>query len=138
MTSDRYAWALETAQAIRDGELARIDRITLAEELEQLSRADRRELKNLTKRIIEHLIKVRYYGGINTAHWQSEVWEFQDELEGLLEESPSLKAQLTEALIRTSYERGLRRLRSKYGEKRFAGAPNLCPFTAEDVLTSEG
>ena len=138
MTSDRYAWALETAEAVRAGELARIDRTTLAEELEQLSRADRRELKNLTKRIIEHLIKVRYYGGINTAHWRGEIGEFQFELEGLLEESPSLKGQLTEDLIQTTYERMLKTVKAKYGEKRFAGAPNLCPFAAADILTGEG
>lgn len=49
MTTDRYAWALETAEAVRAGDLDRIDRTTLAEELEQMSRADRRELLKSVK-----------------------------------------------------------------------------------------
>jgi Domain of unknown function DUF29 len=135
MATDRYAWAIETARAVRAGDFAHIDTETLAEELDQMGRSDKRELKNLVRRIIEHLIKLRYIGGpLDAPHWHAEIMGFEQEIEDLLEESPSLRGQLTPDLLQKSYRKALDRLIAEYGEERFQNAPDRSPFSLHEVL----
>ncbi|MFT0727545.1 DUF29 family protein, partial [Synechococcus sp. F70.1] len=43
---DFYAWTQEQAALLRSGQLERLDRVHLAEEIEALGRQERRELVN--------------------------------------------------------------------------------------------
>jgi hypothetical protein len=138
MKTDRYAWTGETARAVRAGDFAHVDRDLLAEELEQMGRSERRELKALAQRIIEHVIKVEHLGGLDggryTRHWRAEIVGFQQQLADLIEESPSLKAELTRKLLDATYQKALERLRLEYGDEPFRTAPPRCPFDLDAFL----
>jgi Domain of unknown function DUF29 len=95
---DRYQWALETAAAIRAGNLADVDLESVAEELELVGRADAHELRSRLEQILEHLLTLRLTEGqvrkYNEASWTSSIERQRSEIRSLLESSPSLERQI--------------------------------------------
>lgn len=133
-TEDRYGFALEAAGALRRGELAGADLIAVAEELEEMARADARELRSRIVQIMEHMLKLRVTTGVlreyNDRGWQLSVLTQRQEIETLLDESPSLRQQLTPELLAHCYNMARQRVELAYGLK----APQVCPWTAEQIL----
>src|SRR5580658_85166 len=94
---DRYAWAIETARRLRAGDP--VDRIAVAEEIEQVGRSDARELDSRVTQILEHLLKLRLMRGaildLNSRGWHASIARQRGEIMSLLDESPSLKRRIT-------------------------------------------
>jgi hypothetical protein len=57
---DFYAWTQEQAALLRSGQLERLDRVHLAEEIEALGRQERRELVNRLGILLGHLLKWQF------------------------------------------------------------------------------
>jgi hypothetical protein len=101
--SDFYAWTQAQGRAIRavgSGGNAPVDWGNVAEEIETLGRAERRELTSRIGTIIEHLLKL----SVSPAEaprrgWAATVLRTRPEIEDLLDESPSLRPELP-ALVR--------------------------------------
>jgi hypothetical protein len=96
---DFVAWTQQQAEALRtagrDGSNQHLDWENLAEEVEDLGRSVRHELRSQLTRIQRHLIKlghspVRY----PRRGWRESVREARAEIENLLNENPSLKNEL--------------------------------------------
>ena len=132
---DHYAWALTTAQALREGDLAVVDFSEVADELEQMGRADTFELASRITQILELLLKVEYSAGVlrdyNERGWRAAISRQQGELEILLQYSPSLKGKIDSQLIADGYRRAARTVRTEYPELRL---PPECPFPVSKVL----
>jgi hypothetical protein len=106
---DFYAWGYEQAKAIRAEQAVFLAsgtndlRESLSEfdweEIEALSRKDRRELGNRIETTIEHLLKLECSpaDGPRTV-WRDTVRRSRTEIRNLLKESPSLHAALTELI----------------------------------------
>ena len=100
---DFFAWTLAQAEALRRAarEAANLplDWENLAAEIESAGKRDRREVEMLLQRLVEHLLK---YAASPTAEphkkWRKEIREFRRELERLLRDSPSLRAQISRML----------------------------------------
>jgi hypothetical protein len=104
--TDFYAWTLEQSKLLRDGELKKIDITNLVEEIESLGRQQRQELRNRLGVLIGHLLKWDYQPEKRSKSWRVTIREQRREILYLLQENPSLKPYLSEAMI-YAYESGL-------------------------------
>jgi hypothetical protein len=98
---DFVRWTEEQAAALRQakGSNLPLDWENLAEEIESLGRSDRRELRSQITRILRHLLKLEASPAAEPRDgWQSTIREARSEIEGVLEDSPSLGRE-AEAMI---------------------------------------
>ena len=94
---DFYAWTQEQAAMLRAGLGAGLDFENIAEELEGMGRAEKRQLSNRLTLIIMHLLKMSlqsdklpYYGN----SWRATLREQRRRVDSLLKDNPSLKPVL--------------------------------------------
>ena len=95
---DFVAWAAETAQLLLERRFDEIDIDSLAAEVEAMAGSDRRELRSRVVVILVHLLKWKYQPEKRSGSWESTVETQRRELRYLLEQSPSLKRAVTEAV----------------------------------------
>jgi len=97
--TDYNLWILETVKQLENKEFDAVDWEKLLEELSDLSRREKRKLKNLLRRLFEHLLKLHYWQAEvedNRGHWEAEIANFRKQIKDQLEDSPSLKPYLDE------------------------------------------
>jgi DNA repair ATPase RecN len=97
--TDYDLWVMETVKQLENKEFDAIDLVNLIEEVLDLSRRDRKKLKNLLRNLIEHLLKLKYWEAErsnNLGHWQGEITNFRKQIRDELDDSPSLKPYLQE------------------------------------------
>jgi hypothetical protein len=146
---DFVRWTEEQSAALRrakslslaatGGSNQPLDWDNLAEEIESLGKSDRRELRSQITRILRHLLKLEASpAAAPRAGWRAMINEGRTEIEGLLEDSPSLKRE-TEGLIKKQ-SRAAARLAAddlrQHGETARAIAALLerSEYTPEQVL----
>ncbi|AFL73157.1 DUF29 domain-containing protein [Thiocystis violascens] len=132
---DFYAWALESANRLRAGNLAGLDLQRIAEEIEGMGRAEKHALASHLKILILHLLKWRYQPTLRSLSWQLSIANARDEIAELLEDSPSLTGKLPEILAR-------RYPAARQGAILETGLPAAtfptgCPLTVEQLLDPE-
>jgi hypothetical protein len=103
---DFYAWTQEQAALLRSGQLERLDRVHLAEEIEALGRQERRELVNRLGILLGHLLKWQFQPHLRGKSWRATLSEQRRQIQRLLKESPSLKPELAAALAE-AYQDGI-------------------------------
>jgi hypothetical protein len=130
--TDYYAWTLRQAELLRGGNLAAADLQHLAEEIEDMGRNLKRELESRLKVLLAHLLKWQYQPGYRGNSWRYSIEEQRNELSDHLQDNPSLRAKLPEALAR-GYRNALMLAARETGltKDRF---PPGCPWTLEQVL----
>jgi hypothetical protein len=95
--TDYHLWVLETVKQLQNGDFEAIDWENLIDEVSDLSRREKRKLKSLLKKLIEHLLKLKYWESEkkrNQAHWIAEITNFRQLIRDELENSPSLQSYL--------------------------------------------
>ncbi|MGH7110358.1 MAG: DUF29 domain-containing protein [Stellaceae bacterium] len=102
-SEDFVRWTEEQAALLRRAKTASmnlpLDWDNLAEEIDSLGRSDRRELRSQITRILHHLLKLGASPTVEPrAGWRNTILEARDEIEALLEDSPSLRREV-EAMI---------------------------------------
>ena len=95
---DFYAWTQETAALIAAGKWHEIDQTLLADEVAGLGREDKREMARRVQRLLKELLLWWALPGERKGNWASAIMEERDRLEDIIKDSPSLTAQLGEAL----------------------------------------
>jgi uncharacterized protein DUF29 len=96
---DFVAWTEQQAEALRaaarGGTNQPLDWENLAEEVEDLGRALRHELRNRLTVILRHLIKLEHSPAADPRRgWRASIREARSEVESLLSENPSLQRDL--------------------------------------------
>jgi hypothetical protein len=100
---DFVRWTEEQAAALRRAKSSNLplDWENLAEEIESLGRSDRRQLRSQITRVLRHLLKLEVSPATEPrAGWRGTIDEARDEIEGLLEDSPSLRREVDGMLKR--------------------------------------
>ena len=102
--TEEQAAALRRAQSLplagRRGSNLKLDWQHLAEEIESLGKSDRRELRSQITRVLRHLLKLEVSPAAEPrAGWRATIDEARMEIEGLLDDSPSLRRE-TDGLIK--------------------------------------
>src|SRR5271165_2738662 len=101
---DFYAWTAEQAGLLRAGDVSGADIAHIAEELESMGRSEKRELVSRLTVLLQHLLKWQFQPGRHSTSWRLSIENTRLQLEDHLNDNPSLKSQLVEAM-RSAYSR---------------------------------
>jgi hypothetical protein len=134
--TDFTAWAEQTARLLREGRFADIDMPALIEEIDGLSRSDRKAIYNQLKRLLFHLLKMAYFSEHHYkragAGWKRTVVSARNEIEEAITDSPTLAhypaTRLAEAYAKVKMEASV-----------LPGfpddvVPESCPWLIEEIL----
>jgi hypothetical protein len=100
--ADYAGWAEDTAQAIREGRWSEIDQSSLADEVSDLAKKERRAIRSRFEVLFLHLLKQRHQPARASRSWQATILLQRIRLTDLLEENPSLAtpAELSDAMTK--------------------------------------
>lgn len=132
---DFYAWTVHNAELIRHRKFSQMDIEHVAEEIESMGRSDKRELVNRLAVLMAHLLKWKFQPKKRGVSWEITIRNQRIEIMDLLEESPSLKHELSQKINR-AYEKAIliAMEETKLSEKTF---PKKCLFTLTQCLDAK-
>ncbi len=132
-TEDYAGWVEDTARAIEDGRFDQIDRTALADEVRDLGKSEKRELRSALSLLLMHLLKKKYQPEKESRSWQATIRVQRQHIGEFLDESPSLRQDMPKLLARA------------YDDARIDAAnergldidtfPETCEWTLGEVLT---
>ncbi len=123
--TDYALWLDRTLEYLKKKEIDYLDWENLAEEINALSRSERHQLNSRLTNLLEHLIKRKYiklpdcYRG-----WVNTITREQQELEFLLDESPSLLNVFNQRFV-VCWKNARKRILREYDD---VDVPLECPF----------
>lgn len=129
---DYVAWAAETAQLLLERRFDEIDIDSLAEEVDAIAGTDRRELRSRVTVVLLHLLKWKYQPEKRSGSWESTLDTQRTELGYLLQQSPSLKREVAEA-VKIAYPNAVGGAAKGTG-LRVTTFPSDCPFSPQQIL----
>ncbi|MFE1748269.1 DUF29 domain-containing protein [Coleofasciculus sp. H7-2] len=130
--TDFYSWTQEQAEILRHQQWSKLDLPNLIEEIESLGKQQRAELRNRLKVLIGHLLKWEYQPEQRCRSWLMTIRVQRRDTQELLEENPSLKPYLEEALQKI-YESG-RDLAVGETNLPLKTFPESCPYTLDEIF----
>jgi Domain of unknown function DUF29 len=132
---DFYAWTQAQADAIRAKDLARLDIVHLAEEIESLGIADEHAITRQLQRLLQHLLKWQYQPTHRTRSWRRSIDQARDAIADRITRSPSLQGFPAQCLV-LAYRRARRDARTDTGFP-LATFPEACPWSVDQVLDED-
>ncbi len=117
--SDYLLWVQETIAKLKARDFDRVDFENLIEEIEDLGRSQKREIRSRLKMLLEHLLKrlyidmPRYFNG-----WEKTIREQRSEIKVELADSPSLR-RFWDELFDVAWVLALEKVRDHYQSKGF-------------------
>ncbi|OCR01518.1 hypothetical protein BCD67_18675 [Oscillatoriales cyanobacterium USR001] len=132
---DYYLWIVTTTNLLRDRRWEEIDFEHLIEEIKDMGKDKQRELKSRLVVLLMHILKYQYQIEKRSSSWISTILEQSDQIEYLLEDSPSLKPYYLE-IFKQCYSKAIRNAsaETKLSVNTF---PNESPFSPEDVINPD-
>ena len=113
---DLNLWRQEIINAIQNQQLENMDWDNLIDEINDMTASERRVLRSYTKRLIEHILKLKYWNSekeYNQRGWEKEVVNFREEIKSILEESPSLNNYLEQNYL-DWYEKSVKAMKREF------------------------
>lgn len=132
--TDFYGWTIAQSALLQQGKWSDLDVMNLVEEIKSLGKQQKQELRNRLGILLGHLLKWDYQPALRGKSWRSTIREQRREVERLLQENPSLKPYLSEAVV-DGYESGLD-LVVRETPLDFPELPPECPYTIAQILDS--
>jgi len=129
---DFFAWANEQPRLLRAGQLSEADIEHIAEEIESMGRAEKRELVSRLTELLLDLLKWQYQPNRRGASWEVSIANSRDQLDVHLADNPSLKSRLPEALTE-AYRYASREAVSETGLSR-TSLPATNPWAFEQIM----
>lgn len=129
---DFYAWTQRQIELLQTQQWQKVDIQNLIEEIESLGKRERQELRNRLGVLLGHLLKWRYQPEARSKSWFYTIKEQRQEIARHLQENPSLKPYLSEA-IEIGYEKGLN-LVGKETPLDPKHLPQICPFSEAEIF----
>ncbi len=118
--SDYLLWVQETIAKLKARDFDHVDFENLIEEIEDLGRSEKREIKSRLKTLLEHLLKRIYIDMPDCFNgWENTIEEQREEIIEELMDSPSLK-RFWDELFDMSWQGALRKVRKEYQPKGFS------------------
>ncbi|MEH2004660.1 DUF29 domain-containing protein [Nostoc sp.] len=130
--TDFYAWTQEQVTLLRNEQWSQIDLQNLIEEIQSLGKQQRQELRNRLSVLIGHLLKWQYQSGRRSRSWLATLRIQRLDIAELLEDNPSLKPYLEEAL-RKAYLKGVELAvgETDLSKRTF---PVECPYSLSEIV----
>jgi len=136
--TDYNLWVLEMVEKLKKQEFSGLDLANLIEEVEDLSRRDKRKIESLLMKLIEHLLILQYWKTEkerNRGHWEREIFNYRKQINRLLVDSPSLNNYLGDEL-KSCYLDG-RKMASKHSQLPLSTFPEHPIANLEQVLDED-
>lgn len=134
--TDFYAWTQETAELICRGEWNEVDREHVAEEIADMGKRDKREVRSRMTVLLMHLLKWQAQPELREkSSWRATIVEQRMELRLLFEDSPSLYRAAEDALPST-YSHAVKGAAEETG-LAVGAFPKECPYELEQLLDWE-
>jgi hypothetical protein len=131
---DFYGWVNATARLVRERRFSEVDTGYLAEELEGMGRTEKRELVKRLAILLMHLLKWQYQPARRSRIWQNTLAVQRSDLRDLLEDSPSLRAEIPVA-IQKAYGRAVLLVEDETGLEA-SSLPPASPYTFDQIADS--
>lgn len=133
--TDFYAWTLEQVKLLKQGQLNQLDVLNLIEEIESLGKREKQELRNRLGILIGHILKWQYQSDKRSNSWKATIREQRRRIKEHLEDNPSLKSYLSEAVF-LAYQDGvdLAIQETNLPDKTF---PTENPYSISQILDSD-
>ncbi|UBF25867.1 DUF29 domain-containing protein [Kovacikia minuta CCNUW1] len=131
--ADFVLWIEKTVQLLKQGNLSELDIENLIEEIEALSRRDKREIQSRLIVLLQHLLKYTYQPERRSNSWIATINEQRLQIILILNDSPSLRNYLAENFA-GCYARARKQAADETGLP-IATFPETAPFAETDVLT---
>lgn len=133
---DICLWAAQTADLLRLRRWDELDLDHIIEEIEDLSKRERDKLLSCLKVLLTHLLKWRYQPSRRCASWEVTIKRSRNDIQELLEDTPSLKQFLSDEWIGKSYSRACK---DAAAETRLpiSTFPDLVPFDVLQILEED-
>ena len=134
---DFHAWALEQARLIRQGQWDKLDADNLAEEIEDMGKAEARALKSELVQLLSHLLKLAHSPAADSrGHWQDEVAVHRLNITAILADSPGLQSKLDQ-LFSEAWKDARALALVSLRRDGVAELPITNPFTLEQSLNPD-
>lgn len=132
---DFYAWLIKNAKLLRNRQFNDVDIENIADELEAMSKSEKRELLSRLTVLLAHLLKWQFQSARRSRSWKNTILTQRIDIKELLEDSPSLEYDLQDK-IAVAYEKARLRAEDETGidKKHF---PKECPFTFAQMLNKD-
>jgi hypothetical protein len=129
---DFYAWTQEQAGLLREAKLDQADILNIAEEIESMGRAEKRELTSRLTILLLHLLKWQHQPSHRGASWRASIANARDDIADHLDDNPSLRATFP-AAVTAAYRRARRQAAAETGleESLFS---LICPWPPSKIL----
>jgi hypothetical protein len=132
---DFFEWTVRNAELLRAGRLQEADLEHIAEEIEDMGKSERRELRSRLRVLLSHLLKWKLQPGGRGRSWKATIDVQRDDLAYLLQQMPSLRrylrGQLTE-IYPVAIKGAI--ADTDLPDEVF---PATCPFSLEQILEAE-
>lgn len=133
--TDFYAWTQCQAALLREEEFEQVDWDNLIEEIESLGKSQRQEVRSRLVVLIMYLLKLTYQPQRRSRSWRVTVITQRADLEPLLHDNPSLRAQL-DALVALAYPTAVKKAAAETGLGKHV-FPSECPWTLSQMLDED-
>ncbi len=130
--TDFYAWTQKQAALLKQHHWADLDVPNLVEEIESLGRQERQELRNRLSVLLGHLLTWQYQAANRSNSWRATLREQRTQVRLLLQDNPSLKPYLAEAM-EVAYQLG-QDLAVREAGLDYAVFPAKCPYAVAQAL----
>lgn len=132
--SDFYGWTQEQAAILRgmSGTETRLDVANLAEEIEDMGRAEIREITSLLRQTVAHLLKLTIEP--ESHHWFDEAVTFQADAVSAF--SPGLKQRIDVEKIWRLASNEATRILENHGTT-VPELPPVCPLSLDELLVED-
>lgn len=132
---DYNLWLKQTIQQLQIRRFAELDLSNLIEELEGMSRREKRAIYSNLKIILMHLLKYRYQPAKRSNSWRSTIREHRQRLKRAFQDSPSLQGYCNE-IFQECYQ-DAKELAADETGLALDAFPTKSPFSLEDTLATE-
>ncbi len=138
--TDYTTWAEQQFELLRMRRFEELDIAHLLEELSDMSKSDRRELRSRLLVLIAHVLKWEYqYRALSERwrefegrSWRNTIIEQRKQLADLLKQSPGLKKAIVDT-VEAIYPDAVELVSDETGLP-LASFPECCPYRAEQLL----
>jgi hypothetical protein len=129
---DFNLWIDQTIALLQAGRFEELDVENLIDELESMSKRDRREILSRLKIVLMHLLKWKYQSSQRSGSWESSIRNNRDEINQILIDSPSLKFY-PQTVLEQVYAIARKNAASETGLS-LTVFPEVCPFSVDQTL----
>ncbi len=131
---DVVAWARQQVEFMKTGRFSELDLENVIEEIDDVAKRERRELKSRMAILLAHLLKCKYQPSMRTPSWTATVRIQRRSIAALLDQMPSLQPALNDTQwFAGAYDDGLLQA---VQETQLDVFPATCEWSVDEVLNT--